>query len=141
MINIDGSLIIQIVNFIFLIFALNMVLYKPIRKVLIQRKEKIGGLENSVDNLNSDAVEKDEAFAAGIKAARVKGLKEKETLLKAAEEEEKQIVGRITQKAQADLADVRGQIAKDAEQVREALMQQVDEFANTIGQKILGRTV
>jgi len=141
MINIDGSLIVQIINFIFLIFALNIVLYKPIRNVLIQRKEKISGLEHGVETLNSDATEKDEAFAAGLKAARAKGLKEKEALMQAAAEEEKQQIEKITQKAQADLAQVRERIAKDTEDVRQALLRQVEDYANTIGQKILGRTV
>ncbi len=141
MVNVDLSVIIQIVNFIFLIFALNIVLYKPIRAILIKRNQKVAGLEQGVETLNSDAREKDEAFAAGIKAARAKGLKEKEILLQAASEEEKQIVGKITQKAQAELADIRGKIAIEAEDVGKALLEQVDDYATSIGQKILGRAV
>ena len=57
MVSIDGSLIIQIVNFIFLIWILNVVLYKPIRKVLIQRKEKIAGLEQKIDTAGNDIKE------------------------------------------------------------------------------------
>ena len=141
MVSIDGSLIIQIINFLFLIFALNLLVYKPIRKVLLQRKEKITGLEEGVESLNSNAMEKDEAFASGIRKARAKGLKEKEVLLQVAAEEEKEIVGEIAKRAQAELAEVRAKIAGDAETVRAALLKQVDEFATTIGQKILGRTV
>jgi len=141
MVSIDGSVIIQIVNFLFLIFALNVVLYKPIRNVLLQRKEKVAGLEDGVESLSNDAVEKNEAFEAGIRKARAKGIKEKEALLQAGAEEEKRIVDEITQKAQADLAEVRAQIAKEADEVRETLLSQVDEYAASIGQKILGRTV
>ena len=85
----DKSLIIQIVNFIVLIWALNKVLYKPIRNVLIQRKEKIDGMQHRIDDFNTDIEEKDEAFESGIKEARVKGLKEKEGLITSAAEEEK----------------------------------------------------
>jgi F-type H+-transporting ATPase subunit b len=141
MVNVDLSVMIQIVNFLFLIFALNAVLFKPIRKILIERKEKITGLEEGVESLNDDAREKDEAFASGIKAARAKGLKEKETLLQAAAEEEKQIVGKITQKAQAELAEIRAKIAADTKDVKKTLLDQVDDYATTIGQKILGRTI
>jgi len=141
MVEVDLSVIVQIVNFIFLIFALNIVLYKPIRNILIQRKQKITGLEQGVETLNSDAKEKDEAFASGIKAARAKGLKEKEALLEIAAEEEKRIIDRITQKAQAELTDIREKIAMDAEVVRKTLLDQVDDYATTIGQKILGRAV
>jgi F-type H+-transporting ATPase subunit b len=141
MVSIDGSLIIQIINFLFLIFALNLLVYKPIRKVLLQRKEKVTGLEEGVETLNGSAREKDEAFASGIRKARATGLKEKEGLLQVAADEEKEIIGEITKKAQADLAEVRAKVADDADKVRTDLLKQVDDFAATIGQKILGRTV
>ena len=37
----DISLLFQIANFLFLIWALNTILFKPIRKILRERKEKI----------------------------------------------------------------------------------------------------
>lgn len=141
MVNVDLSVVIQIVNFIFLIFALNIVLFKPIRNILIKRKQKVDGLEQGVEALNSDAKEKDDAFIAGIKAARAKGLKEKEILLQEASEEEKKIVDKITKKAQAELTEIREKIAVEADDVRKALLEQVDDYATTIGQKILGRAV
>ena len=45
MIKIDASVVLQIVNFVFLIVVLNVVLFKPVRKILRQRKEKVDGLE------------------------------------------------------------------------------------------------
>ena len=137
----DGSLFIQIANFLLIIWILNIILYKPIRKILIQRKEKISGLEQNIDLLNKDAKDKDEAFAEGIKEARANGLNEKEALLQAATDEEREIIEKINQKAQAELAEVREKIAKDAENVRASLQQEIDAFANAIGEKILGRAV
>jgi len=139
MVSVDASVFIQIVNFIFLVFVLNIVLYKPIRKVLIQRKEKIAGLEQGIDGADRDAKEKDDAFMSGVKDARVNGLKEKEILLQEASGEEKKVLEKINKKAQADLAEVREKIAKDAESVGKSLHQELDVFANEIGQKILGR--
>ena len=137
----DGSLLIQVVNFIFLIFILNIILYKPIRNVLIQRKEKIAGLEEGIETFDRDAVEKEDAFASGIKAARANGLEEKEVLLIAAAEEERKIIEKINKKAQADLAEVRGKIAKDAEEAKMSLLQEIDGFANAIGEKVLGKAI
>jgi len=137
----DESFFIQIVNFLLIIWILNYILYKPIRNILIQRKEKITGLDQNIETLNRDAKEKDDAFASGIKEARAKGLKEKETLLQAGTGEEREIIEKINQKAQADLAEVREKIAKDAEDVRASLEQEIDAFANAIGEKILGRAV
>jgi F-type H+-transporting ATPase subunit b len=139
MVSVDGSLFIQIANFIFLIFILNVVLYKPIRKVLIQRKEKITGLEQRIDTVGKDVKEKDDAFSLGIKEAKAKGLNEKGVLLQEAADEEREIIEKINKKAQANLAEIRAKIAKDVGNVSESLRQEVDSFAKSIGQKILGR--
>ncbi|MCK4469833.1 MAG: ATPase [Desulfobacterales bacterium] len=139
MVSLDGSLFIQIVNFIFLIFVLNIILYKPIRKILIQRKEKITGLEERIDTVGKDIKEKDDAFSQGIKEARAKGLNEKGILLQEGADEEREITEKINKKAQANLAEIRTKIAKDVEIVSESLRQELDSFASAIGQKILGR--
>ena len=141
MIKIDGSLFIQIVNFLFLIWVLNIVLYKPIRNILLKRKEKIEGLQQSIDISNKDASERDAAFAQGLRQARAKGLKEKNSLIAAASEEEKNVIEEINKKAHADLAEVQGKIKRDAEAVRSVLQKEVDDFAKAIGQKLLGRAV
>ena len=141
MINIDGSLFIQIANFLVLIWILNIVVYRPIRKILIERNERIDGLEKGIETRLKDAQEKDEEFSRGIREARVQGVKEKDALLDDAAAEEKQIIAKINEKAQADLVAVRAQIEKDIDEVRSALQSQVDDFARAIGQKILGRTV
>ena len=141
MVNIDGSVFIQIINFLVLIWVLNMVLYRPIRNILLQRREKVSGLEGNIETAGAQMKQKEEAFSKSIKEARSKGLQEKESLIKEGEAEEKEIVGKINEKAQAELAQVKEKIAKEAEQVRDALMKDVDAFASDIGQKILGRAV
>lgn len=137
----DKSLIIQIINFVVLIWALNIVLYKPIRNVLLQRKEKMDGMQQRIDDFNSDIEEKDEAFETGIKDARVKGLKEKDSLISSATDEEKAIIGDINKKAKEELAEILDKIAKDAEEARKSLQNEIDDFVKEIGQKILGRAV
>lgn len=137
----DWTVFIQIVNFLFLIFMMNILLFKPIRKMLLERKSKISGLEERIDSTQKEAVSQDEAFANGLKDARGKGLKEKEVLLQAASDEEKAIIGKINEKAQADLAQVREKIAADTDAVKAKLIQEVDGFADIISEKILGRAV
>ncbi len=141
MISIDWSVFIQIINFLFLIWILNLILYKPIRGIITQRKEKFSGLEADIETAETEAQAQDQAFASGIKEARAKGLKQKEVLMQAASDEEKELIGKINEKAQAELAKVRQQIAKEADDARETLMKEVDSFAGTISEKILGRAV
>ncbi len=141
MINVDGSVFIQIVNFIFLIWVMNMILYKPIRKALLQRKEKVSDLERGITDFSTQAQEKENALASGIKEARANGLKEKQALIQSGSDEEKIVIENINKKAQAELSKSREKIAKDAESVRISLQKELDIFVNAISQKILGRAV
>lgn len=139
MIDLNWTLIPQIANFLILIFALNIVCYKPIRKILLERKGKVGGLTDDIESATQESEEKDKAFSAGVREARAKGQKEKEAILQAASDEEKVIVGKIMDKAREDMTAVKAQIAKDTGEVKAALEKEVDAFADAIAQKILGR--
>lgn len=141
MVSLDQSIIFQIGNFLILIWVLNMVLYKPIRSILSQRKEKVSGLEQNIATLSEEAAEQDSAYEFGIRDARNKGKKEKDAMMERAAAEEKNVLEKINLQAQEDLAAVKKKIAQDAEQVRSALQSQVDDFAAAITQKILGRAV
>lgn len=141
MVSVDYSVLIQIFNFILLIIALNVVLYKPIRSILKQRNEKISGLEKGIETAKNDAEESEKAFGAGIKQARANGLKQKDALIDEATQEETKIISEINEKAQASLAETRQKIKNDIDGVRADLSKEVDAFANAISEKILGRAV
>lgn len=139
MVSVDGSLFIQIINFILLIWVLNMVLYRPIRNILAQRRNKVDRLGQDIETSLSDATAKKDAFAEGMKAARAKGIQAKDALIEEAGLEEKSMIEEIMKKAQADLADVRAKITADVDDVKSALEKEVDSFADDICKKILGR--
>jgi F-type H+-transporting ATPase subunit b len=141
LISIDSSLFIQIVNFIFLIWALNVILYKPIRNILLKRKGFVSGLEEGIQAADGDVQAKEKAFNEGIRAARTDGVEKKKAMIEEAAQEEMAIVEKINSKAQADLAEVKAKIAEEADSVREALQAELDTFASAIGQKILGRAI
>jgi F-type H+-transporting ATPase subunit b len=141
MIKVDGSLFIQIVNFLFLIWIMNVILYKPIRSILLRRREKMGGLEQNIASAVNDAKEKAEAFSIGIKEARSRGMKKKDALIQEAAQEEKRIVEEINQKAQANMMEIRKTISREAEVVQASLQKEIDSFAQAIGEKILGRAI
>jgi F-type H+-transporting ATPase subunit b len=137
----DWTLFVQIANFLFLLAALNVILYRPIRKILSERKEKITGLESSVEDLNRYAEEKREEFANKINEAKLDGFQKKEALKAEGAEEEKHIISEIHQKAQTEMESVRSQIAKDVESVRNTLQKEIKNFSAAIVDKILGRAV
>jgi F0F1-type ATP synthase membrane subunit b/b' len=98
-------------------------------------------MESAIDNSDRSVQEKNSAFEKAVRDARAKGLKEKETLVKQAEEEERRQIESINSKALAEMEEIRRQIGADAERARQALQPQVAVFAKEITQKILGRAV
>jgi F-type H+-transporting ATPase subunit b len=137
----DWSFTLQIANFLFLIFALNLLLYRPIRRILKERRDKFKGMESAIQHAAQAVQEKEAAFAKSIKDARARGLKEKEGLVQQAEAEERKLIESINAKAQAELEEIRTKIKADAERARQSLQQDVGRFANEITRKILGRAV
>jgi F-type H+-transporting ATPase subunit b len=137
----DWTLFVQIANFIVLIIILNVILYKPVRQILIERKKRIQGYKEGIETLQRDSSESEQTFQAKISGARQQGVQEKDALKQTGQEEEKRLVDEINQKAQAELEAARAQIAKDAEDARRGLEVEVKAFSAAISEKILGRAV
>lgn len=135
----DKTCVWQIVNFLVLIWALNLILYRPIRKILTQRQDHMAGLDKNIEQFKRDAADKGNAFADGIKEAKAEGMKAKMALLEEGAAEEKQIIEDISRKAQQTIADNKAKIAEDVKKAAADLQQEVDAFAVEIGRKILGR--
>lgn len=135
----DISTVYQMINFLILLVVLNLVLYRPIRNVILERKSKIDGMREGAEKAASDMAEGEEAYKNGLRQARSEGLSKKEAFVEEASQEEREIIDRINKKAQANLADIKQQVAQETEQARKALDGEVEAFAKAIGEKILGR--
>ncbi|HKL83786.1 MAG TPA: ATPase [Desulfobacter sp.] len=135
----DISAVYQMVNFLVLLFLLNLVLYKPIRNVILERKAKVGTLNSGVEKNLADLEKQKDDYKEGLRQARGEGLKKKEVFIEEASAQEKEIITRINQKAQANFAEIKAQVAEETEQARKALEAEVEVYAKAIGEKILGR--
>ena len=135
----DISAVYQMVNFLVLLFLLNLVLYKPIRNVILERKAKVGTLSSGVKRASADLEKQKDDYKNGLRQARGEGLKKKEVFIEEASAQEKEIITRINQKAQANFVQIKAQVAEETEQARKALEAEVEVYAKAIGEKILGR--
>lgn len=135
----DISAVYQMVNFLVLLFLLNLVLFKPIRNVILERKSKVGTLSSGVEKASADLEKQKDDYQKGLRQARGEGLKKKEVFIEEASAEEKEIITRINQKAQANFAQIKAQVAEETEQARKALEAEVEVYAKAVGEKILGR--
>jgi F-type H+-transporting ATPase subunit b len=141
MINIDQSLIYQIINFLLLLLILNALLYKPIRNILKQRAEKVAGLAAEGQKTQADMIQKEQDYQNRLQQARKEGFEQKNLFKLEGQEEEKRLLQQANQKIEAELTQNRQQIAQQVEEARKKLSGEVASFSQEIAQKILGRKI
>ncbi|PIE75245.1 MAG: ATPase [Deltaproteobacteria bacterium] len=140
-ISLNSSIIIQIVNFVVLVIALNIVLYKPIRGILAKRKEAVDSLKNEADEAVFRTRESEIKFREEIKAARIRGAEKKNEIIDSAVKEENNIIMELQQESNGKFKEVKEKINKEAETARVSLEENIGIFASEIASKVLGRTV
>lgn len=138
-ITIDKALLIQLVNFLLLIFILNMLLFKPIREAIKKRERKIQSDQDEIAKLQTEAEDRLKQFQLAIEEAKKEGLAKKEALRKAATEEERSLLAKVHSEVEEELTKVKAGIAKKMQETREKLKEEIKVFASDIAEKILGR--
>ena len=141
MLNIDGTLIVQIVNFLLLLLVLNFILFRPIRRVLARREEEMNSRQKTIDDYQEQSEKNEKGIEEGVVQARKEGYAEKEALKSQGLEGEKEILqeagGGVEQKLSAAKKEIESKIAV----ARETLEDQIASFSDELAQKILGRSI
>jgi F-type H+-transporting ATPase subunit b len=141
MININVTLLIQMVSFLVFVFLMNMVLYRPIRRIVAERQSHIEGQQKAIDEAEAVKTAAVEEFNSKIQEARKLGSQRIQDLKTAAYEQEKQMVQKATEDGAAQLQEFRAQIQKDVKKATGELKGQVKAFSKDLAQKILGRSI
>ena len=80
MIDIDWTLYAQIINFLLLVFLLNVVLFRPIRNALRERQAKLLAQETEINLLTDQGRSLEDEIKEELAAARRAGAGARETL-------------------------------------------------------------
>lgn len=141
MLNIDGTLIVQIVNFIILLLVLNFILFRPIRRVLARREDEMNSRQKAIDEFKEQTEKNERGIEEGVIQARKEGYAEKEALKNQGLEGEREILqeagGGVEQKLNAAKKEIESKIAA----ARKTLEGQIAGFSDELAQKILGRSI
>jgi F-type H+-transporting ATPase subunit b len=139
MIDIDWTLYAQIINFLLLVFLLNVVLFRPIRKALRDRQAKLLAEEAQINVLTDKSRSLEEEILEELAAARRAGAGARETLKQEGVQAEASMLEEVKRQAEAEWATVEKKIKADLAKARESLKKQTQSFAQLLATKILGR--
>lgn len=141
MLNIDGTLILQIANFLVLLLILNLILFKPIRRILSQREQEMSSRRKTIEDYQGRVAQREKDIEDGKVQARKEGFSTKEGLKNQGLEEEKRILQEAGAAVEKKLDAAKKDIDAKLVAAREALEDQIAGFSKDLAQKILGRSV
>jgi len=141
MLSIDGTLILQIANFLVLLVVMNIILYKPIRGILAKRDEEMSSRQKMIDDYQGRAKDNEEAIESGMVSARKEGYQEKESLKVLGQEEEKGVLQEAGVAVERKLTAAKQEIETKITTARETLESEISGFSNELAEKVLGRSV
>jgi F-type H+-transporting ATPase subunit b len=140
-IELNLSFVIQLVNFGILVLVLNVFLYKPIRKVLADRRQVIDSARQKTVSVDAEVQAKMAQYQARLHEAKAEAGARRADALKQAQAEEAVVLGKARQQASDSLASIRDRVAKEATEARELLKKQAESLSGDICEKILGRSL
>ncbi len=141
MIDIDWTLFVQIANFLFLVFLLNMVLFRPIRGIIKERQNLISGMQADISSLTETEQGVRQDIQSELLAARKSGINKRDMIKQEGSAVEAGLMEKAKAEADEEMAAMIAKIKADVAAAREALRPQVESFALDLATKILGREV
>lgn len=139
MIDVDWTLIAEIINVLVLVFLLNMVMFRPVRNALKARQARLASGETEVSQLSEQSQGIAGEIQENLAAARREGQLDKEALRQAGSQSEASLLEQVKKEVELEWTRVEQKIKDDMGRARETLKAQAQSFAQSMASKILGR--
>lgn len=141
MIQINFTLLVQLVNFLVLLVILNAILYKPILAKMREREARIKSDRDRAGELDQTVQDQERQHEEELAKARQTAAQEKASLVAEAKKSEAEILDKARNEATGIVEEMKESIAKEVDAVRSTLKAEMTPLAESITEKILGRSV
>ena len=138
MINLDHTIIIQLVNFLITLVVLNFLLIRPVRNQIAERNTLVQTQSGHIAEFTSQASEKLSSYEKSLSEARNQASLARDALKAEGNVREHELLQAAQNEAQAYLQSSREEVAKDVKTAMNTLQSQVNDFADKAISKILG---
>lgn len=138
MLDLNITLVFQLINFFIALFFLNWLLIRPIREIIKKRNGIMDEMASEADNFVNEACERLANYEAELAKARQEAGLAREAGRNAGLEELAAIVGNAQQSAKQLLEENRKNIQGQAEIALSQLRDGIDDFSTRLGDKLMG---
>jgi F-type H+-transporting ATPase subunit b len=141
MVEINLTIVIQVVQFLILVFVLNRILFKPISRAIEERDGRIDAWEEKTRTLQETVRTKIESYEKELVEVRARAQEEQEQISNELKEREEEKVGAVFEEAAQIVASTKQTLQEETERLRQELRRQAEEMAQMVTEKVLGRKV
>ena len=141
MISIDYTLLIQMVNFVVLMFILNLLLYKPVLGIIDKRKKNLQDMEEEIKRLNQSVDERMAAYEEKLRLAKVQALEKKQEIMTEVAEQAKSFIEAAKGDIPGMMEKFHADMNREVDEARRILTNQSRKISIEIAEKLLGRSL
>lgn len=138
MLNLDITMLFQLVNFFIVLYVLNILLIRPIRGILKERRDKMDDLSGEADAFEREAATRLASYNESLQRARQEAGQTRDAARTAAQAEQQRIVQEAGQKAQALLAEAKASIKAESDATLAELRARVQDLGAKLAARVMG---
>ncbi len=140
-IDLDGTIFIQLVIFFAAFFILRSLVFQPMMKLFDAREEAIDGARREARELTREAKEKGASFDDEMRSVRREAGDERDKLRAEGLRMERELLEKVRGETAGTLAAAEKKMQQEADKVRTEMKTQVPALARQIATQLLGREV
>ena len=141
MVSLDYSLGIQIINFLLLIFILNVLLYKPILGMIAKRKKQFEDSEAEIRRLQETVEQKMAAYEEKLRQAKAAAVEQKNEIIRQGADEAKTAIDAVRAEIPGMMELFHTRMDGEIGAAKKILTDHSQQLSVEIAEKILGRSL
>lgn len=141
LINLDRSIVIQMVNFVILLAILHRFLYRPLMSKMEERTAAVKASLEEAQAARAEAARQQQENEARLRAAHAEAAAIRERALTEAAEEQRRLVEAARAEAQRLVDGARAQTEADIRRAREELRREVSDLATAVAERLVRRSL
>ena len=139
MIEINLTIVIQVVQFLLLLFFLNRFLFRPTINLIEEREKKITTWKEETRNFHESMQARLQSYESQIVEAKVDAQAQQELVTEELQKEEDKKLDAVSEEAVRIVASTQEKLQQETELLRGQLREQAEEMSQLVAEKVLGR--
>ena len=140
-IDLDGTLFIQLGIFFVALLLLNILVFKPMIRLFDAREASIEGAREEARKLQAEAKKSGETFDEQLRKVKLSAGQDRDRLRSEAQHLERTLLAKVRDESRQSLTEAEEKLAKEATKVRKEIDNMVPALARGISEKVLGRGI